>query len=469
MRTSLKNLFASPAFIAGIAFLFRVALLYLDRGQLLGTPGEPYGFEAGQVARSIALGRGFSSPLLLANTGPTAYLCPIYPFVLAGIFKVWGIYSLRSHVIALTLNSGLAALTILPIYAIANRSFGHGTAVLASWLWVILPDAWHIPIGYVWDSTLSAFWLALVFWATLVVRERSRIVSWAAYGALWSIGGMINATILSLLPFFLVWLVWDLRKKSSLWIRLLGIMLLVFVAGLTPWTVRNYRVFHTFIPMRSNLGLMLWVGNNPVAVGVDSFALTAVWDRSEAEHYQRVGEVRYMQQLQARALAFMRSHPGKTSRNVGGRMASFWFAVTDRPNNTWRDDPLYVRVLLAANALLVALCMIGAVAAWRPPHASAYLYLVVLLVYPLTYYVTCSLVRYRFCIESLVVILAAYGGEKIAGKWISRVSASETKYFATLNAARTHKSTTANKAAASATAGTGIRPPFGLATWSAIP
>src|SRR5437867_10185904 len=38
-----------------------------------------FGYETGRIARSIALGQGFSSPLF-ANTGPTAWMTPVYPY-----------------------------------------------------------------------------------------------------------------------------------------------------------------------------------------------------------------------------------------------------------------------------------------------------------------------------------------------------------------------------------------------------
>ena len=34
-----------------------------------------------------------------------------------------------------------------------------------------------------------------------------------------------------------------------------------------PWVLRNYVLFHRFIPLRSNLGLELWIGNHPSSDG----------------------------------------------------------------------------------------------------------------------------------------------------------------------------------------------------------
>src|SRR5215813_1360554 len=54
-----------------------------------------FAYETGRIARSLATGRGFSSPLF-ADTGPTAFLTPVYPAIIAVIFKLFGVYSKAS-------------------------------------------------------------------------------------------------------------------------------------------------------------------------------------------------------------------------------------------------------------------------------------------------------------------------------------------------------------------------------------
>ena len=55
----------------------------------------------------------FSSPLH-ADTGPTAWMTPIYPFLLACVFKVFGIYTKASAIFMLSLDSLFSALTSFP-------------------------------------------------------------------------------------------------------------------------------------------------------------------------------------------------------------------------------------------------------------------------------------------------------------------------------------------------------------------
>src|SRR5882762_4798041 len=268
MKQSLKRLFSSPVFIVGFAFALRMivmcALWRLAPAPLKANP--PFGFELGRVARAIAAGEGFSSPLRNMDTGPTAWFTPIYPYFVAGIFRVWGIYTNTSRFIIAAMNCLFAALTIIPIYNIAKRAFGEGVAIGASWVWVFLPTAIHFPIIWIWDTTLTALFFSLIFWATLSLRGIRKVLPWAGYGALWVVGGLINPSILSLFPFFLGWLLWDERKQAGPWVKHAAAALLLFTIGLAPWTIRNYRVFGKFIVLRSNFGLELWLGNNPNVV-----------------------------------------------------------------------------------------------------------------------------------------------------------------------------------------------------------
>lgn len=57
---------------------------------------------------------------------------------------------------------------------------------------------------------------------------------------------------------FLTW------KKTAMTAVLVGLVAIVVVL---PWTARNYRVFHRFIPVSANTGTNLWIGNNPAADG----------------------------------------------------------------------------------------------------------------------------------------------------------------------------------------------------------
>jgi hypothetical protein len=185
-------------------------------------------------------------------------------------------------------------------------------------------------------------------------------------------------------------------------------MLFLFL-GLAPWTVRNYLLFHRLIPVRSNFGLELWLGNNPDAAAVNSFALHPLWNSQEAEDYKRLGEVVYMRTKLRDAIAFMHSHPRDALRLRLHFAFAHWFHVSDRPDVSWKRLPIHLKIFLIMNLVFVLCSWIGTTSAWLSRNSYAMPYLLVVLVYPLLFYLTHSLVRYRFPMETVLTILSSYG------------------------------------------------------------
>ena len=126
MRDSLRSFFnppnpdpfRAPRRIFWVGFLARV--LYLTLAHTYRVRGAEdhfqFGWEAGRIARALVTGYGYSDPfanIFLAHTGPTAWLPPLYPLLLAAIFKIFGVYTLQSAWILFTIQSAFSAATAL--------------------------------------------------------------------------------------------------------------------------------------------------------------------------------------------------------------------------------------------------------------------------------------------------------------------------------------------------------------------
>src|ERR1700750_3332263 len=98
------------------AFLVRVAYLTLAHTyRIRPFPDHfEYGWEMGRIARALATGHGYPEPFK-GHTRPTAGVTPLYPLLMAFVFKLTGIYTLPSAWILLTLNSLFSALTVFPV------------------------------------------------------------------------------------------------------------------------------------------------------------------------------------------------------------------------------------------------------------------------------------------------------------------------------------------------------------------
>src|SRR5579863_10143982 len=71
------------------------------RADLVGL--VPFLNETGNIAYSLAAGHGFSSPYW-QETGPTAWLTPVYPALVALIFRIFGIHTSHSFFAVVFLN-----------------------------------------------------------------------------------------------------------------------------------------------------------------------------------------------------------------------------------------------------------------------------------------------------------------------------------------------------------------------------
>src|ERR1700730_531539 len=205
----------------------------------------PFEQETGSIARSIATGNGFSNPFG-RQTGPTAWLTPVYPLLVAAAFKVFGIFTVRAVFFLVFLNILFSTAACIPIFYVAKRVAGIGVHSVVAWLWGLVRTAVMIPFEWIWDTSLAALLAATLLWATLEVAESQSRRDWCGYGLLWGFTLMTNPSLGSLLPFLLGWAAYrsgrrvDLRTKKWRWITRPALGFGLAILCCIPWTVRNY-------------------------------------------------------------------------------------------------------------------------------------------------------------------------------------------------------------------------------------
>lgn len=366
----------------------------------------PFLNETGNVARSLALGNGFGS-VFRQDTGPTAWLTPIYPLLVAGIFRVFGIFTARSFFTVVLLNILFSTATCVPIFRAGKRINGLGVASGTAWLWAVFPNAIIIPYEWVWDTSFSALLGATILWATLKLAESGKLRDWCAYGLLWGLTLMTNPSLCSLLPFLLGWAIYRVRQRELLqWGRPL---LCVAIALLccAPWTIRNYIVFHRFIPTRSNLPFELWVGNNEVFDENSRDVLARVTSYEQVRMYAQLGEIAFLDDKWTKAIHFMRTHPRLELELTRRRIVAFWMG-TETPVRSFIDtDSTFIRGILLLNLLTSVGTLIGVVVVWRRRSIFAFPLTVFPAIFPPLYYVTHASLRYRHPMDPVILLLTA--------------------------------------------------------------
>ncbi len=361
-----------------------------------------FGWEMGRIGRSLALGQGFSNPFN-TTTGPTAWEPPLYPFLIAGVFKLFGIYTHASAVALLGLNSFFSALTCIPIFLIAKRCFGEKLAILTAWLWAVMPPVMYWCTRWVWETSLAALLLALIFWLTLDLEERDGLKPWLDFGLLWGIAGLTNTSLLAFLPASGLW-AWYRRWKRGK-SSLAGVVLaaLVFVVCITPWIARNSRTFGRLMFLRSNFGAEVRIGNGPWADGTWREYLHPTQNVVEMRRYREMGEIAYVAERQGEAMAFIREDYARFMRLNLKRFIYYWGGVP-RSSEIPALAPIKNSIFLASSVL----AFWGLGRALRKRQPGAWLFFWLILSYPALYYVVFPHPRYRHPIEPELGILMVY-------------------------------------------------------------
>jgi len=410
----------SPATAVGAALLIRLIFLYASRDA--GGQFYSVGQEAGNVAWALALGHGFSSPLA-GMQGPTAWVAPLYPLLLAFGFKLFNMNPYHVVIFGQVLNAVFSAVTCWPIYLIAKKLFGLPVGVASSWAWAVLPTAILFPLEWIWDQSLSALLLTALICATLYLREdaraapRNRII-WATYGLGWALALLTNPAIGLLLPFCAAWIVWQRHKRGVPWaLRLaamrpalasVGIALVACILGIVPWTARNYAAFGHFVPIKSNFGLEFWLGNNPDVKIIWTWWRSPASDPAEMSALNGMGEIAYMREKQREALSFIRANPGIFVDSSFDRFVDTWTALWDQHTDPWITAMSAGTLYVAFCSMFSLLALVGLLIARRADAFGILPLSAALLLFPLTYYITHSSVRYRHPIDPVMTILVVY-------------------------------------------------------------
>ena len=329
-----------------------------------------FGWEMGWTARSIALGHGFGSPFL-PWTGPTALVPPLFPYLLAGIFKLFGLYTAKSALVILSLDSIFSALTCLPIFFIAKHSLGLRAARLAGWGWVIYPYAIFFSGGIVWDYALTALLFSICFWMAQKLHLHTSLAAWVGFGALFAVTILSNPSVGATLPFLLLIALLKVRRVGGRWLLNGLVTALTFTAILAPWTLRNYRALHVVSPIRDGFWLEFWAGNNGDTSDSNPPSAHPASNPVEMQKYQSAGEVAYFAQKRTMALDFVKQHPlffvGVSMR----RIVRFWTGLWSFEHSYLQREPLDVPNFFFCTTLTLFMLR-GVRRWWRIDHAPRF-------------------------------------------------------------------------------------------------
>ncbi|HZC24070.1 MAG TPA: hypothetical protein VE866_12075, partial [Candidatus Binatia bacterium] len=251
--------------------------------------------------------------------------------------------------------------------------------------------------------TLELAWLFLFAWR---LEESPRTRDWILFGLLGGLAALTEPVTLSVVPLLALWTLYRRFRTNVPWKTPMIAAALAALAVMSPWIVRNYELFHRFIPVRSGFGLELYIGNNGYSQRWVNSALHPNHSDAELSEYERVGEIAYMDHKLHQAEAYMRSHPAWFAWMTCRRIIYMWTGYWSFDRAYLKDEPLDPPNIFLETTMTI-LGLLGLRKAFRRDSALGVRFAIVLFFFPLTYYISHPETYYFRPVDPLIVVLAA--------------------------------------------------------------
>lgn len=360
------------------------------------------------------------------------FRAPLYPYFLGTLYTIVG----PNYLAVRAVQAVIGATTCLLVYVTGLWSFGLWVGVIAG-----VVCALYGPMVYfdgelllpVLETFFGAGMLAALAWGLRPrpalegeSSARPALAPWLLVGVCGGLFALTRPNILAVIPVLVGYGLYRSGLQRG-W-RAAASCLGVVTALILPVMVRNYVVGQDLVPIASQAGVNLYIGNNPRSDGITAVVpgTRATWwggyrdaiaiaERAEG-HKLKPSEVSAY--WTRRAVGFAVSQPGVWARLLLRKTFLFWYSY-ELPNNAeiypagwfspvlsallWSVGPLHFPF-----GLLAPLALVGLALTARDRESAATPLALYVLVYSLTViaFFVCS--RYRIPVIPALALLAAY-------------------------------------------------------------
>ncbi|MEM9381378.1 MAG: hypothetical protein AAGB93_15600 [Planctomycetota bacterium] len=401
-----RNLVAAVAATLLVRLAIAIAL-GLPRPLEPGDERWDWAYEQGAVSAAVLRGDGFADPFA-KDSGPTAWCGVVYPTLLAGCIAVTDGPNDATKRAAAALHVLLGAIVTWQLAALGAALGRRRHGLAAAWLWAVHPLATYYELQIVWDNHLVATAVLGALLALARAGPGASLPRMGRAGAWFGFAAFVNPTALALAPGLLVYAIRgrgaaDAARAVATY---LGAALLVCL----PWMARNAALLGS-PQLKLNFGVELLVGNNELADGQFNPRLHPSYTEPEWAEFQARGEKGYSDWAKERALQWIEANPERFATLCLIRVRNFWLGldptepIHHRGGGTQeRDYQGWIKWFV--HLLTGVLALIG-LATYRDARGGWWLVGGAAVTFPLVYYVTHVLERYRLSLEPVLTYLAA--------------------------------------------------------------
>jgi hypothetical protein len=438
---------STKGLLAGIllvATLLRLGSALYQGNTVTELPGIYDQISYDALARRVIDGHGFSFaedwwPATRAGE-PTAHWSFLYTLYLAAVYGLLGAQPLMARLIQALLagvfHSWLA-------WRIGRRVFGPATGLLAAGLSAVYVYFFYYAGGLLTET----FYIIGILWTLDVALRLADTVRrketegdalklkwwpWVELGLAIGATVLLRQVFLLFMPFLYLWLWWQVsarQQRSPItarfsrmfrWSAIKGLIgaAVIVVLLIVPWTIRNYRVFGTFVPLNTNAGYAFFWGNHPIyGTRFEGILTKARYGDLIPDELRSLNEAKLDSALLERGIGFIVADPVRfalLSLSRAGEYFKFWpSSESGLISNMSRVGSFGIFLPFMLYGLWVSATLVR-----DPKHVGQrsqiillYLFIVV---YTAIHLVSWALIRYRLPVDALLLIFAALALERLA-------------------------------------------------------
>jgi 4-amino-4-deoxy-L-arabinose transferase-like glycosyltransferase len=352
-----------------------------------------------------------------AAHAPTVYRAPFWPWLIAGIYTLTGQGNAHARLFLCFIGASTCTIVYLWTRDIFSKRIGVITGIIAA-----LYPGLFIWDGWLYTESLYTF-LLLIFAYCLYRLQYTGRLRWAGLSGLaLAAASLTRPNGLFYLGLLFVWAILVIRAKLLPWptaVRGVLIVTLLTVGLVAPWTIRNYTVSHTLIPVAAGGGTVMAGAYNQVVLTQRQFGYPGgypgLWVpvdriRPRLDFYGHCGYACDADE-DAYARHWILTHPGQALELFGLHFINMWRPYTSEQGLPVREFPhrassrLLWSMMIIMPVPIILLAFFGLFVTWRQRRQQLLLPALLLLMGIAQCIFFYGSSRFRAPIEPILVLL----------------------------------------------------------------
>jgi 4-amino-4-deoxy-L-arabinose transferase-like glycosyltransferase len=399
--------------VIALAFILRLVYVLLNPSPAIVDDSLHYD----DIATNLAGGNGFSMSnehLLEADRpedggpAPTARRPALYPVFLSLFYRALG----QNYLAVLMVQAVLGTFCCYLTYALALAAFGNlRAAQIALALSAVYPPFVRYCAGLLTEIIFLTLTMA-AFLAAHSVVTNGRLRMSVLAGILGGLAMLCRPTALFFLPLQGILLLWVAGGPGAVrrWVSHMLAYAVAFSLVMSPWIIRNYAVFDTFIPGFTSAGYNLFMGTYPAARGLANLE-PEDWPAELREDLEGAGEIETDAIFRRYAFKNIADQPFEYVKLVSMKLVRGWFVI--KTGHRWAPTPLSVVV----HGPLLMLAFAGIALGWSRRRFAVFLIAVGAVAFTGFHALVVSNLRYNLPAVPFAIILASAALAWLASKF----------------------------------------------------